>query len=145
MTISKTIQAGLVALCLATGAQAAIQFDGALFHVYPVGPDPNYVEIGDVSGDGGGDSDTPVTISAYDAANNFLGSGTDTYPTDYAAGKQMDLNFNNMKYLVMTSAGGQNNDNSVFWEVAASTPVPEPASLAILGLGALALIRRRSS
>src|SRR6058998_3582543 len=73
----------LLSVSLATGAQAAIQFDGALFHVYPVGPDPNYVEIGDVSGDGRPDL---VVINSGATVSVLLGRGDGTFDpkTDYA-------------------------------------------------------------
>jgi MYXO-CTERM domain-containing protein len=94
-------------------------------------------------GDGGGDNDSPVVVSAYDSSNTFLGSGTETYPADYAVGKQLSLNFNDMKYLILDSFGGAGNDHSLFWNVVSSTPVPEPSTFTLAGFGAAALAGAR--
>jgi hypothetical protein len=48
-----------------------------------------------------------------------------------------------MKYLILSSAGNEGNDNSLNWEVSQSTPVPEPSAFGLLSLIAVALVRRR--
>ena len=100
-------------------------------------------------GDSGGDNDGPVTISAYSASNVLLGSVTDTYPSGFSAGKTQTLNFLGAKYYVASSLGGENNDNSIFWDIsnfrAAVGAVPEPASWAMMlvGFGVVGSAMRR--
>ena len=91
-------------------------------------------------GDGGGDNDSPVTISAFSAGNVLLGSVTDTYPAGFGTGKSQTLNFLGAKYYIATSGGPGDNDNSIFWDignfrVSVAAAVPEPASWAMMLAG----------
>lgn len=98
-------------------------------------------------GDGGGDSDSPVVIAAYDAASTFLGSVTDSYPSGYGAGKSLTLNFANARYFVASSGVLGQNKDSIFWEVTSLTAggVPEPMTWALMltGFGAVGAAMRR--
>ena len=102
-------------------------------------------------GDGGGDSDSPVVISAYDAGNVLLGTSTAAYPAGDASGGSLVLNFAGASYFIASSGVAGNNANSVFWDIgevqAGGGGVPEPASwaLMIVGFGmAGAALRRRA-
>jgi len=96
-------------------------------------------------GDNGGDDDGFVTIDAYDAANNFVVGGNFFYGTSDTVGS-LNLAGTNMDHFMVNSNGTQ-APGSLFFEVSATTngAVPEPASMATLGLGVVALIRRRRS
>ena|SRR5579863_3832112 len=92
-------------------------------------------------GDNGGDDDGNVTISAYDASDTLLGSQTKNYGTS-GLGDSMTFNFNGMVSFTCESGGAA--PGSLFWEVSSSTvAAPEPLSIAALGFGVLALVRRR--
>ncbi len=91
-------------------------------------------------GDNGGDDDGTATATAFDAANNMLGSGSVFYGTS-AAGASISLSFSNMDHFELTTNG--TTPHSLLWEVSSSTMVPEPASMLALGLGALGVFVRR--
>ena len=92
-------------------------------------------------GDNGGDDDGNVTISAYDAFNNLLGSQTKNYGTS-GSGDTMTFSFADMVSFTCVSGGPA--PGSLFWEVSGSTvAAPEPVSVVALGFGVLLLARRR--
>ncbi len=90
-------------------------------------------------GDAGGDDDSPVTIQAFDALNNPLGTLTTDYPAGFADGKTLSGSFGDASYFLLSSGTTSGNANSIFWEVPSVTPsaVPEPTTFALLGCGTL--------
>jgi PEP-CTERM motif len=101
-------------------------------------------------GDAGGDDDSPVVITGYDAGNNPLGTLTTSYPSGFGAGKTLSGSFANASYFILTSGPhtpGSNSD-SIYWEVPTVTfgAIPEPGTLVLFGSGLLGLagaVRRK--
>jgi hypothetical protein len=71
-------------------------------------------------GDGGGDEDSPVTISAYNSLNVLLSSINDTYPAGFATGKSAVWNGADASYFIVQSTPGFNN-HSLWWEASSVT------------------------
>ncbi len=94
-------------------------------------------------GDSGGDDDSPVVITGFDAGGNPLGTLTTSYPAGYAAGKTLSGNFANAAYFILTSGphtSGSNSD-SIYWEVPTVQfgATPEPGTLIMFGSGVVGL------
>lgn len=101
-------------------------------------------------GDGGGDDDGVVSIAAYTAGGDLLGTATEIFPEDFAEGKSLTLNFAGAHYFI-ASTNAAVNPHSLGWDISAiatGAAVPEPASWALMiaGFGAagVALRRRRA-
>ena len=99
-------------------------------------------------GDAGGEDDTPVIISAFDAANSLLGSMSATYPQGFGAGKSLTLDFQGARSFTIASGTIGNNPNSVFSEITSyetAGAVPEPATwmMMLLGLAGVGFSMRR--
>jgi len=99
-------------------------------------------------GDGGGDGDNPLTISAYSAGGILLGNATTTSADGFNTPQSLTLNFAGSSYFVASSLSGGGsgilNDNSLAYDVTAytlsgSSAAPEPASWALMlgGFGAI--------
>ena len=90
--------------------------------------------FGDLGAD---ESDSPVTIDAYDSGNTLLGSLTETYPGGFDAAKTLSGSFPNALYFVASSGTNFGNPNSLVWEVQsvtfAQSEVPEPSTITVLG------------
>lgn len=96
-------------------------------------------------GDAGGDDDGAVTIAAYGAAGDFLGSASDTYGAGMAQGGSLTLAFAGARYFIASTDA--TNPNSIGWDIGAvqpAGPVPEPSAwtLMILGFGAIGAAAR---
>ena len=93
----------------------------------------------------------PLILSAFDAGGNLLGSVTSALafnlfdPTLGAGGNELlTLAFANMAYVTIAGAatGGSFTLDDVSTVSAANVePVPEPGTLALVGIGSLAMIR----
>jgi len=95
-------------------------------------------------GDAGGDDDGTVEIRAYMSGDNgdtFLGSVSDSYPTSFADGKSLTLNFAGATYFVARTFGGD-DENSIYWDIGAikvAGVVPEPPTWAMMLAGLVGL------
>jgi hypothetical protein len=104
-------------------------------------------------GDAGGDDDSPVVISGYDASNNLLGTLSGLYPANDASGATLSGTFADADYFVLTSGPHtlDSNSDSIYWEVPSVTfdttsSAPEPGTFLLLGaalLGVVGLYRSR--
>lgn len=93
-----------------------------------------------LAGDGGGDNDAYVVVDLYDSADAYLGQYKQWLFTS-GDGLTFDIGITFRRAVVSTT--GTQLPNSVAAEFSQVNAVPEPASLTILGLGALAALRRR--
>lgn len=99
-------------------------------------------------GDAGGDDDGAVTVAAYSAGGDFLGSASSLYGAGAAQGGSLTLAFAGARYFIASTDAAQ-NPNSMGWDigavrVAAAVPEPSAWALMILGFGAVgAAVRRR--
>ena len=96
-------------------------------------------------GDAGGDDDGAVTIAAYGAAGDFLGSASHAYGAGAAQGGSLTLGFAGARYFIASTDGSI--PNSVGWDIAgvrAAAAVPEPSAwaLMIMGFGAVGVLTR---
>lgn len=99
-------------------------------------------------GDGSADDDDFVVLSAYDAGNNLLDQQSFYYGT-MNGWASLTVTGANIAYVIgSTTAQGtafnQGLPDSVVWDNFEVQAVPEPATIAALGLGAAALVRRRA-
>jgi hypothetical protein len=96
-------------------------------------------------GDIGGDTDSPVMISAYDSGGNFLSAITDTYGFGVGTGKSDTWSGPGAaSYFILTSQP-LINQNSIYWEVVDVAAVPESFSTAFglfAAFGGLLTLRR---
>lgn len=93
-------------------------------------------------GDAGTDDDGNVIFTAYDSANNVLDQQMYAYGTSTGFAS-LTVTGSNIAYVIGSTSGTQ-FPNSVVWDNFSAQPVPEPATIAALGLGAAALMRRRN-
>ena len=91
-------------------------------------------------GDGGGDNDGTVSLDLYDGADNYITTVSQFHGNSGSVGS-ITIN-QTFRKAVFTSLGG-NSDNSLAQEWADVEAVPEPATMTLLGLGALAALRRK--
>lgn len=88
-------------------------------------------------GDAGGDDDGAVTIAAYSAGGDLLGSVTETYGAGADQGGSLTLAFAGARYFV-ASTDAASNPHSLGWDIGAvqaAGAVPEPSAWALMVLG----------
>jgi len=91
-------------------------------------------------GDNGADDDGNAMLMAYDntdtiVSSHMLNYGLNNQPINLVANAPV------IAYITLSSGG--DNPNSLMWDNISASPVPEPATMALLGLGAVALYRQR--
>lgn len=91
-------------------------------------------------GDNGADDDGNAQVVAYDNADTIVSSHSLAYGMNDQP-IQLEVNAPAISYILLSSGG--NNPNSLMWDNLNASPVPEPATMAILGLTSAALLRRR--
>lgn len=100
-------------------------------------------------GNWGGVDDTVTGLSVVDGSNNVLWSVSDFFLNN-TAGPHMSVDFgtaltaSELRIIVDTSDMGAASDNVGLDNISfTQQPVPEPVTMALLGLGALAALKRR--
>jgi hypothetical protein len=84
-------------------------------------------------GDNGGDTDSPVLISAYDGGGNLLSTLNETYDAGVDTGKAATWSGTGASYFILSSLPAD-NPNSIYWEaqdVVPNNSVPESGSTII--------------
>ena len=98
-------------------------------------------------GDAGGDTDTPVIISAYNSVGNLISTINETYGAGVSSGKSVNWSGLGASYFIFTSLPAD-NPNSLWWEVgnvSGAGGVPEVLSTVsglMMGFGALICLRQ---
>ena len=134
------------------GRQAMIDMNWSNFN-NPLGTDITFdhavSNFSLLAGDFGSDDDSPLRIEAFDAGNVSLGVATSLWPnTAEPPFAHLTLALSGIRRVHYSSGGTFQNstfvDDITFTPGATDgAPVPEPASLLLLGTGLVAVARRR--
>lgn len=94
-------------------------------------------------GDAATDDDGTITLAAYDSSDNLIDSDSFAYGSSVLP-ITLSVGAANIAYVIgTTDAGVGVNAHTVVWDNVSATPVPEPATMATLAIGATILLRRR--
>lgn len=91
-------------------------------------------------GDNGADDEGTITVFAYTAANALVDSDSFNYGL---LNTPVTLSVAGSGIAYIIGNGGGTSPGSLYWDNITANPVPEPATMAILGLAAAAMLRRR--
>ena len=91
-------------------------------------------------GDLGADDDGICSLEAYNAANVLVDVDSLAYGTSATPAGPLSVS-GSIAYVLAKGSGPF--PNSIFWDNVETTAVPEPATMAALGLGVAALLRKR--
>jgi len=80
-------------------------------------------------------------IGAYDNSDTLVQSTSFAYSLGDQP-VQLEVSAASISYVLLSSGG--DNPNSMMWDNLSATAVPEPATIAVLCLGAAAILRRRN-